>query len=176
MLSLPLGSNIKIIKWAPQNDILGHPAVGVFLTQGGINSLYEAAYHAKPIVTIPLIADQEGNAVTVCVLTEMYMLLCYLMVVGVLAGHHGHMLAMVDILFLISSNCWCLLLVLKLYMQYPMSLQAQLTDGPLYKHHVSARDRKFVKSLHPDMAAAAFWGFHGSNWKSCLQDGSSVVA
>ncbi|DBB07554.1 TPA: hypothetical protein ACH3X3_009010 [Trebouxia sp. C0006] len=64
LLSLQLGSNIKIIKWAPQNDILGHPAVGVFLTQGGINSLYEAAYRAKPIVTIPLIADQEGNAVT----------------------------------------------------------------------------------------------------------------
>ena len=107
LLSLQLGSNMKIIKWAPQNVILGHPAVGEFLTQGGINSPYEAAYHAKPIVTIPLIADQEGNAVTVCMLTEMYMLLCYLMVVGVLAGHHGHMLAMVDILFLISSYCWC---------------------------------------------------------------------
>lgn len=64
--SLHLGPNIKTIKWAPQNDVLGHPAVGVFLTQGGINSLYEAAYHAKPVVTIPLIADQEGNAVKVC--------------------------------------------------------------------------------------------------------------
>lgn len=64
--SLNLGSNIKIINWAPQNDILGRPGVGVFLTQGGINSLYEAAYHAKPVVTIPLIADQEGNAVKVC--------------------------------------------------------------------------------------------------------------
>lgn len=63
--SLHLGANIKTIEWAPQNDILGHPGVGAFLTQGGINSLYEAAYHAKPLVTIPLVADQEGNAVKV---------------------------------------------------------------------------------------------------------------
>jgi len=63
--SLHLGTNIKTIKWAPQNDVLGHPSVKAFVMQGGINSLYEAAYHAKPVVVMPFIADQAENAAKV---------------------------------------------------------------------------------------------------------------
>ena len=63
--SLRLADNIKVITWAPQNDVLGHPAVKAFVTQAGINSLYEAAYHAVPIVAVPLIADQDENAAKV---------------------------------------------------------------------------------------------------------------
>ena len=63
--NLSLGSNIKLVKWAPQNDVLGHPAVQAFVTHAGINSLYEAAYHATPIVAVPLVADQPENAVKV---------------------------------------------------------------------------------------------------------------
>ena len=63
--SLGLADNIKVITWAPQNDVLGHPAVKAFVTQAGINSLYEAAYHAVPIVAVPLIADQDENAAKV---------------------------------------------------------------------------------------------------------------
>lgn len=51
--------------WVPQNDVLGHPAVKAFVTHAGVNSLYEAAYHAKPIVAVPLIADQPSNAAQV---------------------------------------------------------------------------------------------------------------
>ena len=29
------------VEFAPQNDLLGHPAVQIFITQGGANSLYE---------------------------------------------------------------------------------------------------------------------------------------
>ncbi len=65
MEALNLGTNIKLIDWAPQNDILGHPAVKAFLTHAGINSLYEAAYHGKPIVSVPLIVDQPANAAKV---------------------------------------------------------------------------------------------------------------
>ena len=63
--SLKLTPKIKLIKWAPQNDVLGHPAVNAFLTHAGINSIYEAAYHAVPVVSVPLIADQVNNAVLV---------------------------------------------------------------------------------------------------------------
>ena len=39
--SLSVGSNVKIVKWAPQNDVLGHPSVKAFFTQGGANSFNE---------------------------------------------------------------------------------------------------------------------------------------
>ncbi len=59
---LNVGANIKFIHWAPQIDVLAHPGVTAFLTQSGINSLYEAAYHAKPMVSMPFIGDQINSA------------------------------------------------------------------------------------------------------------------
>ena len=59
--SLNLGSNIKVVPWASQNDVLGHPGVKAFVTQSGINSIYEAVYHAKPTVAVPLITEQGEN-------------------------------------------------------------------------------------------------------------------
>ena len=41
--SLPVNSNIKVVKWAPQNDVLGHPNVKAFFTQGGANSFNEVS-------------------------------------------------------------------------------------------------------------------------------------
>ena len=41
--SLPVGSNVKIVQWAPQNDVLGHPSVKAFFTQGGANSFNEVS-------------------------------------------------------------------------------------------------------------------------------------
>ena len=63
--SLNLTSNIQVVDWAPQNDVLGHPAVVAFVTQAGSHSTYEAAYHAVPMVAVPLMADQINNAVKV---------------------------------------------------------------------------------------------------------------
>ena len=59
--SLGLSSNIKTVDWAPQSDILGHPNVKAFITQGGINSLYEAMHNAVPVGIIPLVTDQPFN-------------------------------------------------------------------------------------------------------------------
>lgn len=50
--------NLRVEEWLPQNDLLGHPCVTAFVTQGGFLSMSEAAYHGKPIVGVPLIAGQ----------------------------------------------------------------------------------------------------------------------
>lgn len=50
--------NIKLSKWLPQQDILGHPNVKLFITQGGLHSLEEAIANAVPIVGIPFFVDQ----------------------------------------------------------------------------------------------------------------------
>lgn len=62
---LPRGPNIKLVDWAPQNDVLGHPSTGAFVTQGGANSMHEAIFHAVPVVVIALTADQPAHAVKV---------------------------------------------------------------------------------------------------------------
>ncbi|XP_052054552.1 UDP-glucuronosyltransferase 2B1-like [Apodemus sylvaticus] len=56
-----LGSNTRLYKWIPQNDLLGHPKTKAFIAHGGTNGIYEAIYHGIPIVGIPLFADQPDN-------------------------------------------------------------------------------------------------------------------
>lgn len=38
-----------------------HPKVKLFITHGGLHSMEEAVYNAKPIVGIPFFADQHLN-------------------------------------------------------------------------------------------------------------------
>ncbi|KAM6982720.1 UDP-glucuronosyltransferase 2A2-like [Tautogolabrus adspersus] len=58
-----LGNNTMLVKWLPQNDLLGHPKTKVFVTHGGTNGIYEAIFHGVPILGIPLIFDQFDNIV-----------------------------------------------------------------------------------------------------------------
>jgi glucuronosyltransferase len=51
-------SNTRISEWVPQNDLLGHPKVRAFVTQGGYLSMAEAAYHAVPVLGLPFIPGQ----------------------------------------------------------------------------------------------------------------------
>ncbi|XP_023932980.1 UDP-glucuronosyltransferase 2C1 isoform X1 [Lingula anatina] len=57
-----LGENTKIMEWIPQNDILAHPAMKLFITHCGISSTWETLFHAVPVVAVPLFADQHHNA------------------------------------------------------------------------------------------------------------------
>ena len=57
-----LGSNIKVVDWLPQNDLLAHRDIKAFVSHVGHNSLYESAYHGVPVVAFPLFADQDSNA------------------------------------------------------------------------------------------------------------------
>ncbi|KAJ8948050.1 hypothetical protein NQ314_008476, partial [Rhamnusium bicolor] len=54
--------NVKIIKWAPQEQVLSHPNIKLFITQGGLQSMEEAICNHVPLVVIPFFADQERNA------------------------------------------------------------------------------------------------------------------
>lgn len=48
--------------WAPQNNILGHPATRAYLTACGIHSVYEAAFHGVPMLGMPFQREQMYNA------------------------------------------------------------------------------------------------------------------
>ncbi|KAM3618892.1 uncharacterized protein V6R79_026467 [Siganus canaliculatus] len=58
-----LGNNTMVVKWLPQNDLLGHPKTKLFIAHGGTNGLYEAIYHGVPVLGVPLIFDQFDNIV-----------------------------------------------------------------------------------------------------------------
>ncbi|XP_033181635.1 UDP-glucuronosyltransferase 2A1-like [Mastacembelus armatus] len=56
-----LGNNTLLVEWMPQNDLLGHPKIKLFVSHGGTNGIYEAIYHGVPIVGIPIVFDQADN-------------------------------------------------------------------------------------------------------------------
>lgn len=51
----------KVIGWAPQVDILAHPAVGGFVSHCGWNSTLESLWFGVPIAGLPLYAEQQFN-------------------------------------------------------------------------------------------------------------------
>lgn len=54
--------NVMISKWLPQGDMLAHPAIKLFIMQGGQQSIEEAIDRTVPIIAIPFIGDQGLNA------------------------------------------------------------------------------------------------------------------
>ncbi|XP_022176901.1 UDP-glucuronosyltransferase 2B17-like [Myzus persicae] len=56
-----ISKRIKVSKWMPQQQILGHKNVKVFITHGGLMGVMEAVYFAVPMIGIPVFGDQQSN-------------------------------------------------------------------------------------------------------------------
>uniref|UniRef100_A0A182WES9 UDP-glucuronosyltransferase n=1 Tax=Anopheles minimus TaxID=112268 RepID=A0A182WES9_9DIPT len=54
-------ANVMLTEWLPQDDILAHPNVQLFITHGGLGGIAEALYHGVPLVGIPMFGDQPVN-------------------------------------------------------------------------------------------------------------------
>ncbi|KAK4886687.1 hypothetical protein RN001_002958 [Aquatica leii] len=57
-----LPPNVKLGRWLPQQDLLGHRKIRAFVTHGGLLSMFETIYHGVPIVSLPVFCDHDSNA------------------------------------------------------------------------------------------------------------------
>ncbi|XP_030383873.1 UDP-glucuronosyltransferase 2B13-like [Scaptodrosophila lebanonensis] len=55
-------SNILYKNWLPQDDILAHPNLKLFITHAGKGGIAEGQYHGVPMLAFPFYGDQFGNA------------------------------------------------------------------------------------------------------------------
>ncbi|KAM3962084.1 UDP-glucosyltransferase 2-like [Aphomia sociella] len=53
--------NVHLVKWAPQQSILAHPNLKMFITHGGQLSTTEAIHFGVPVIGIPVLGDQYVN-------------------------------------------------------------------------------------------------------------------
>ncbi|RCN46666.1 glycosyltransferase family 28 protein [Ancylostoma caninum] len=54
--------NLILSKWTPQADLLADDRLTLFVTHGGAGSMMESAFRGKPLIVVPLFADQTRNA------------------------------------------------------------------------------------------------------------------
>ncbi|KAK6758840.1 hypothetical protein RB195_016209 [Necator americanus] len=57
-----LKPHVKILSWAPQNDILSHNKTILFFTHGGLKSVKEGICSDTAMLFLPFFADQPRNA------------------------------------------------------------------------------------------------------------------
>lgn len=57
-----LPPNVMIRKWLPQNDVLAHKNLKLFITHGGVFGTQEGIHYGVPMLFIPVYSDQFRNA------------------------------------------------------------------------------------------------------------------
>ncbi|GJW17293.1 UDP-glycosyltransferase 76G1-like protein [Tanacetum coccineum] len=57
-----VGERGRIVKWAPQQEVLAHKAIGAFWTHSGWNSTLESVCEGVPMICSPFFGDQPLNA------------------------------------------------------------------------------------------------------------------
>jgi UDP:flavonoid glycosyltransferase YjiC (YdhE family) len=62
IVKVALPNNVHVLKWMPQNDLLGHKNVKLFITHCGNNGNSEAVYHGVPMLAMPVCGDGLTNA------------------------------------------------------------------------------------------------------------------
>lgn len=59
--NVTMPNNVLTRKWLPQNDILAHPNVKLFISHGGLFGSQEAVHHGVPVLGIPFYTDHHIN-------------------------------------------------------------------------------------------------------------------
>ncbi|KXN65313.1 glycosyltransferase family 1 protein [Conidiobolus coronatus NRRL 28638] len=58
-------NSFNLLSWAPQDSILNHRNVKLFMTHCGLDSIYESIQSGTPMLAIPHFGDQPRNAVLI---------------------------------------------------------------------------------------------------------------
>ncbi|KAI7815626.1 UDP-glucuronosyltransferase [Rhyzopertha dominica] len=59
--NMELPKNVVVKQWLPQQDVLRHPNIKLFITQGGLQSMEEAITNGVPMLAMPFFSDQLPN-------------------------------------------------------------------------------------------------------------------
>ncbi|XP_045479525.1 UDP-glycosyltransferase UGT5-like isoform X2 [Harmonia axyridis] len=54
--------NVIVKKWLPQNEILAHKNIKLFITHGGQHSILETVFYGVPCVSLSVFMDQASNS------------------------------------------------------------------------------------------------------------------